>query len=60
LPLNGFFAEAVREKLRRPGAPSEKPWKKAFGGLRDLHEETERMDRLIREESERIDEEERR
>ncbi len=35
----------------------EKPWMAAFGGLRDLHHETLRIDRLIEDEFERVDEE---
>ncbi len=38
-------------------APREKPWMRAFGGLRDLHRETLRVERLIEQEFECIDEE---
>lgn len=61
LSLKDFFTEAVREQLRRRsgGATTpEKPWMRAFGGLRDLHRETKRVDRIIEREFERIDDEE--
>ena len=62
ISLKEFFTEAVREQLRRREAPSGKPheprWMKAFGGLRDLHRENKRIERVIEEEFERIDEEE--
>ncbi|MDQ2898252.1 MAG: hypothetical protein M3Y07_00450 [Acidobacteriota bacterium] len=58
--LKDFFAEAVQEQLRRKsgGVPAEKPWMRAFGGLRDLHKETKRVEKVIEDEFERIDEEE--
>ena len=55
--LKDFFAEAVGERLRRQRGPAGKPWEKAFGGLRDLHRENRRIDRLISAEFEVIDEE---
>lgn len=59
--LKEFFAEAVRDRLRRRrGSAPEKPWMSVFGGLRQLHRETRRVDRLIAEEFEQIDEEDRR
>ncbi|HWY47170.1 MAG TPA: hypothetical protein VNX70_07295 [Bryobacteraceae bacterium] len=55
--LKDFFTEAVRERLGRKAAlPNlDKPWMRAFGGLRDLHAETRRLDRVIRQEFERLD-----
>jgi hypothetical protein len=48
----------ISDPLRREQeAPPEKPWMKAFGGLRDLHAETKRIDRVIAREFEQIDEE---
>jgi hypothetical protein len=60
ISLKDFLTEALREKLRQlgQGAPPEKPWMKAFGGLRELHTETKRIDRVIAREFEQIDEEE--
>jgi hypothetical protein len=48
-----FVTEAVKEKL----APStgEKPWVKLMGKLKGLHKETVRINRLIDEDSEKID-----
>lgn len=62
ISLKDFFAEAVREQLRRNpesarAGVQEPPWKRAFGGLRDLHRENKRIDRIIAREFERIDEE---
>ena len=39
-----------------PAAP-EHPWTPAFGGLSDLHDETKRIERIIEDEFERIDDE---
>jgi hypothetical protein len=59
VPLKDFFTEAVREKLRsgKAGAPFEQPWMRAFGGLRELRDETRRINRIIAGEFEQIDEE---
>jgi hypothetical protein len=54
LSLKAFFSEALRMRLRQP---AEKPWMKSFGGLRELHRETARVDRIVAEEFEQIDEE---
>ena len=59
IPLKEFFTQAVRAKLggsRLDGSPDE-PWRKAFGGLRHLRKENERIERIIAEEFGRIDEE---
>jgi hypothetical protein len=37
--------------------PQDPPWMKAFGGLRDLKQETRRIQRIINEEFGKIDEE---
>jgi hypothetical protein len=59
ISLKEFFTEAVKNQLRKPGAaPTDKPWMKAFGGLRELHRETKRLERVISAEFERIDEDE--
>jgi hypothetical protein len=57
LSLKEFFTEAVRAHLRRrPDARDvSPPWMKAFGGLRDLHRENRRIDRIIAQEFEHID-----
>ena len=60
ISLKELFTEAVRKQLRRKAAGTSpaKPWMKAFGGLRGLHRETKRLERVIAQEFERIDEEE--
>jgi hypothetical protein len=49
-------AENSDPHRREQEAPPEKPWMKAFGGLRELHAETKRIDRVIASEFEQIDE----
>lgn len=58
--LKDFLTEAVRAQLRKKAATPNpnKPWMRAFGGLRDLHRETKRLERVIHQEFERIDQEE--
>jgi hypothetical protein len=57
--LKDFFTRALRERLRRTaGGSAEKPWMRAFGGLRELHRETRRLERVVAEEFERIDDQE--
>ena len=60
LSLKEFFTLALREQLRRQsaGLSPGKPWMKAFGGMRELHAETKRIEQVIADEFERIDEEE--
>ena len=51
ISLKEFLTRAVREQLRHAGGRGyEKPWMAAFGGLRDLHRETKRVERAIRAE----------
>ena len=61
--LKVLLTEAVREHLQRdpggPAAPSPAPaWMSAFGGLRKLHKETSRINRVLEQEFERIEEDE--
>ena len=58
--LKDFFADAVRRQLQSKSRnqPADKPWMQAFGGLRNLHRETKRVERIIADEFERIDDEE--
>ena len=55
IPLRQFVTEAVEEKLDRSGKPADKPWLKMIGGLKHLHEENLRIQRLIDEEFETIE-----
>jgi hypothetical protein len=59
IPLRQFVTEAVEEKLARPAPPGDKPWMKHFGGLRHLHAENLRIQRIIDEEFEQIEDEDR-
>jgi enolase len=55
IPLRQYVTEAVQQKLR---TDSEKPWMKTIGGLRHMHKENVRIQRIIDEEFEKIDPEE--
>ena len=55
VPLREFVTQAVKEKLAAGSTPSERPWVKHMGKLKHLHSETERINRLIEEDSEKID-----
>ena len=54
IPLRQFVTEAVQEKLAA-GKSDDKPWMKTIGGLRHLHDENVRIQKLIDEEFETID-----
>ncbi len=54
IPLRQFVTEAVQEKLAAPQS-NNKPWMKAIGGLRHLHDENVRIQKLIDEEFEKIE-----
>lgn len=58
IPLRQFVTEAVQEKLAA-AKPTDKPWMKAAGKLRHLHDETVRIQRIIDDEFERIEPEDR-
>ena len=49
ITLSQFVTEAVQEKLAAP-LSTDKPWMKAAGGLRHLHAENVRIQKLIDEE----------
>jgi hypothetical protein len=55
IPLRRFVTEAVKDKLAAEAKTSEKPWVKHMGKLKHLRKETERVNRLIEEESEEVD-----
>jgi hypothetical protein len=58
--LKDFFTEAVSDKLGRAsaGGPAPRAWESAFGGLKHLHRENKRIEKIIEDEFETIDEEE--
>ena len=53
VPLRQFVTEAVEEKLRT--SAGDKPWMKMAGGLRHLHKETVRIQKLIDKEFRQIE-----
>jgi hypothetical protein len=55
IPLRQFVTEAVEAKLRSADCDAEKPWMKSVGGLRHMHKENLRIQRIIDEEFETID-----
>ena len=60
IPLRALVTEALSDALRAHGnGREEKPWMKSFGKLRHLHKETERINRIIEEEFEQIEDEDR-
>ena len=59
IPLRQFVTEAVQDKLAAAGAPPDKPWMKAAGKLRHLHNETVRIQRIIDEEFGQLEPEDR-
>jgi hypothetical protein len=59
IPLRQFVTQAVEEKLKASAPDAERPWMKAVGGLRHLRHETARINKLIEEEFEKIEPEDR-
>ena len=55
IPLREFVTEAVKDKLAANARAADKPWLKLMGKLKHLHKETQRINRLIEEDSEKID-----
>ncbi len=64
VPLKDLLTQAVQEHLHRPPGDSAKSrpaapaWMSAFGGLRALHKETRKINRILRQEFEQIEEDE--
>jgi hypothetical protein len=56
IPLQQFVTEAIEQKLREASSTDGKPWMKHIGKLKDLHEETMRIDKFIEEAFETIEE----
>src|SRR5260370_34869025 len=55
IPLRQFVTEAVEDKLKTPPAAGQKPWIKHIGKLKDLHQETVRINKGIEEAFEEVD-----
>jgi len=53
IPLRALVSEALADKLR--GRKNSKPWLKMVGELRDLRQETAKIDRIIEEEFEQVE-----
>jgi len=58
IPLRALISEALAEKLRTDNGQG-KPWMAAFGKLRHLRRETAKINRVIEEEFEQIEAEDR-
>jgi hypothetical protein len=58
IPLRAFITEALTDKLRAENGNS-RPWMAAFGKLRRLRGETEKINRVIEAEFEQIEAEDR-
>jgi hypothetical protein len=59
IPLREFVTEAVKEKLGAEAKSQEKPWMAAFGKLRHLRKDSERIRQIIEAEFEQIEPEDR-
>jgi hypothetical protein len=59
IPFRQLVTEAVQDKLKAPSTSTEKPWMKTFGKLRHLRKETIQINRIIEEEFDRIEAEDR-
>jgi hypothetical protein len=55
IPLRAFVTEAVTEKLEASSKEEEKPWVRLAGGLKHLHKETVRVNRIVKREFEKIE-----
>lgn len=55
IALRAFVTEALEEKLNSSAQKQEKPWVRLAGGLRHLHKETVRINRIMNSEFEKID-----
>jgi len=58
IPLRALISEALADKLRADDGSS-KPWMTAFGKLRRLRSETAKINRIIEQEFEQIEAEDR-
>jgi hypothetical protein len=55
IPLRAFVTEAVQEKLDSGSTKQDKPWARLAGGLKHIHKETVRVNRIIKNEFEKIE-----
>lgn len=59
IPFRQLVTEAVQDKIKARSNSTDKPWMKSFGKLRHLRKETEQINKIIEEEFERIEPEDR-
>jgi len=59
IPLREFVTQAVEEKLSFGRHPRGKPWLECAGELAHLHKETTRIQKIIEEEFEQVEPEDR-
>jgi hypothetical protein len=59
IPFRALVSEALADKLRAQSDRNSKPWMKTFGKLRHLHKETVRINRIIEQEFDQIEAEDR-
>ena len=59
IPFREYVTEAVKDKLVANTKTAEKPWMKAFGKLRHLRKDAPKIKRIIEEEFEQIEAEDR-
>jgi len=55
MSLRQFIVEAVEEKLKTDPRGEQKPWMKHLGKLRSLRKETARINKVIEEAFEKVD-----
>jgi hypothetical protein len=55
IPLRQFVTEAVEDKLKTAPAAGQKPWMRHLGKLKDLRNETLRINEVIEESFEAVD-----
>jgi hypothetical protein len=54
-PFREFVTQAVKDRLSAENRSVKRPWLRLMGKLKHLHKETERINRLIEEDCEKID-----
>lgn len=59
IPFRALVSEALADKLRAQSDRDSKPWMQTFGKLRNLHKETARINRIIAEEFDQVETEDR-
>jgi hypothetical protein len=59
ISFRALVSEAIADNLRAQGDINKKLWMKTFGKLRHLHKETARINRIIEEEFDQIETEDR-